>query len=149
MRAVIQRVKKANVTVESENIGEIKKGFVVLIGIDRDDDDSDIDYIVNKTVKLRVFEDSCGKMNRSIEQAGGQLLLVSQFTLQGDVRKGNRPSFTDAMPPNLAKPFYDKVISRFKQAFNAVQCGEFAADMDVMLINDGPVTILLDSKRKF
>jgi len=126
-----------------------KKVFLVLIGIENGDSKVDTDYIVKKTLNLRVFEDEDGKMNKSLKDIEGQILLVSQFTLLGDVRKGNRPSFIKAMPPNEAKGFYDACVDTFRSAYDKIECGQFAADMAVELVNDGPVTIMLDSRKKF
>ncbi len=149
MRVVIQRVKSASVSVEDNVVGKIEKGYLVLLGIEAGDEDSDLEFIVKKTINLRVFEDEDGKMNKSIKDIEGQILLVSQFTLLGDVRKGNRPSFKGAMEPMPAKEFYNKSVDAFEMAFGKIESGQFAADMQVSLINDGPVTIMLDSRKKF
>ena len=149
MRAVIQRVKSANVKTGGEIIGEINKGFMVLLGIEAGDTREDAEYIVKKTVNLRVFDDENGKMNKSISEVNGAILMVSQFTLLGDTKKGNRPSFVRAMPPESAEPFFEEIIAMFKAAYDRIDTGEFGADMDVALVNDGPVTILLDSRKVF
>jgi len=149
MRAVIQRVRQASVKVKGEVVGKIEKGFLVLLGIETDDSEKDTEYIVKKTTNLRVFEDEEGKMNKSIKDIDGDILLVSQFTLSGDTRKGNRPSYIGAMPPDTAKDFFDNVVKSFLDVYPKIQTGRFGAMMDVSLINDGPVTILIDSKKTF
>lgn len=149
MRGVVQRVKCARVTVENNIIGEIDNGILLLLGIGNDDSDKDLDYMVDKTVNLRIFEDDDGKMNRSIVDTGGSILAVSQFTLQGDARKGRRPSFIAAAPPEKAVPLYEAYIREIRNKGIKIETGEFGADMQVELINDGPVTILLDSKKIF
>lgn len=148
MRAVVQRVKSASVAVNGETVGRIEKGLLVLLGIEPADGDADIEYIVKKCTQLRIFEDAEGKMNRSVLDEGGALLLVSQFTLFGDVRKGNRPSFSTAAGPDIAIPLYEKTIRAFREKL-PTETGIFGADMQVQLVNDGPVTILLDSKKLF
>ena len=140
MRAVVQRVSEASVSIEGNVKGSIGRGFMVLLGVEDIDEQADLDYICEKLTGLRVFEDSEGKMNLSITDIGGEILLISQFTLFGDARKGRRPSFIKAARPEKAIPMRETV---------PVQCGEFGADMQVSLINDGPVTILLDSRRTF
>jgi D-tyrosyl-tRNA(Tyr) deacylase len=136
--------------VAGQTIGEIGRGFLVLLGIGRNDTDADSDYIIGKILSLRVFEDDAGKMNRSVTDIGGGILIVSQFTLHGDVRKGTRPSFSDAMPPADAERYYNRFMEKLRAATTLpVAGGKFAARMDVELVNDGPVTILLDSERKF
>ena len=149
MRAVIQRVSSASVSVDDSVTGEIGVGLLVLLGVGQGDTVADLDYIFQKTVGLRVFEDDQGKMNLSVEDVGGQLLVVSQFTLFGDVRKGKRPYFGEAAPPELANELYEAFVNRAKDAGIQVQTGVFQADMDVSLVNDGPVTIMLDSKKLF
>ena len=149
MRAVIQRVKSANVKVNDKIIGEIDKGFLVLLGIEKSDTNKDTEYIIKKTINLRVFEDEENKMNKSLKDINGAILLVSQFTLLGDMKKGNRPSFAKAMPHCEAKGFFEGVVDAFKAVYPKIKTGEFAAMMDVALINDGPVTILIDSKKTF
>lgn len=148
MRAVVQRVESASVTIDGRVNGEIGKGFMVLIGIDENDTDKDLDYICDKLTGLRIFEDEAGKMNRSIIDAGGEILLVSQFTLYGDARHGKRPSFIRAARPEKAIPLYEKAIAKLSGKVH-VETGIFGAEMKVQLINDGPVTILLDSERTF
>ncbi|SES97105.1 D-aminoacyl-tRNA deacylase [Anaerobranca gottschalkii] len=149
MRAVIQRVSRASVTVDGDKISEIGKGFLVLLGVGQDDGEGDISYIVDKITNLRVFEDENEKMNLSLKDIGGELLVVSQFTLYGDCRKGRRPSFSSAANPEEANRLYLEVCDRLRTQGFAVKQGKFAAMMDVELVNDGPVTILLDSKKNF
>lgn len=149
MRAVVQRVKQSSVTVDGNIVGEIDKGLTVLVGITHDDDEKDMNYIIDKVVNLRIFEDDQGKMNLSVKDVGGQILYVSQFTLYGDVRGGRRPSYTRAMGYDDAKKLYDRFIMLAKEKEVDVQCGEYGADMTVRIINDGPVTILIDSKKEF
>lgn len=145
MRALVQRVSRASVTVQGETVGEIGAGFVVLVGVSRDDDEADADYIVNKVAHLRVFADEQGKFNRSAMDVGAELLLISQFTLHADTRKGRRPSFVDAAPPTLAEPLFDRTVAKFRESGLRVATGVFQAHMMVSLINDGPVTIMIDS----
>jgi D-tyrosyl-tRNA(Tyr) deacylase len=147
MRAVIQRVSKASVSVEDKILSEIGQGLVVLLAVGAEDNRSDIDYIVDKTVNLRIFEKD-GKFDLSVLDVSGEILLVSQFTLYGDIRKGRRPSFTGACPPDTARDIYAAAAQRF-QALVPTKEGEFQAHMNVSLNNDGPVTILLDSKKTF
>lgn len=149
MRAVVQRVARAKVSVENETIGEIKQGLVVLLGVARDDKEADADYLVSKIVSLRIFDDEAGKMNRSLVDTSGGLLVVSQFTLYGDVRRGLRPSWIDAAAPETAKPLYEYFIKRTRALVGEVACGSFRSLMQVELVNDGPVTILLDSGKQF
>jgi len=149
MRAVIQRVKNASVKTDGTIIGEINKGLLVLVGIEEGDTREDAEHIVKKTVSLRVFNDEFGKINKSVEDVNGGILVVSQFTLLGDVKKGNRPSFIRAMAPEQAQPFFDEIIGMFKDAYSRIETGLFGADMDVSLLNDGPVTILVDSRKVF
>jgi D-aminoacyl-tRNA deacylase len=145
MRALLQRVTHASVTVDNEIVGQIGIGFLILLGIGHNDSDAQVKLLTDKIVHLRVFEDGEGKMNRSVLDIGGQILVVSQFTLYADMRKGRRPSFINAAPPALAEP----LVERFKQAIASynitVAGGVFGADMDVSLVNHGPVTIWLDS----
>ena len=148
MRAVVQRVLSASVAIGGTVKGEIGEGYLVLLGIEENDTEKDLDYIAEKLLGLRVFEDEAGKMNRSVLDAGGSIMLVSQFTLYGDARKGRRPSFIRAAKPEKAIPLYEAMIARLRAAL-PVETGEFGADMQVSLINDGPVTILLDSERTF
>ena len=149
MRAVIQRVKAASVSIEGKIISSIDMGLLILVGFHRDDKISDSDYIINKSIGLRIFEDAKGLMNLSVSDIGGEILVVSQFTLYGDSRAGKRPSFSTSMPSDEAAGFYDSFIKRFKESFDSLKCGVFGADMDVELINSGPVTILLDSSKIF
>lgn len=148
MRAVVQRVKRASVEVENKTVGSIGAGLLVFLGIAPGDTDDDVAYIVKKCTGLRVFEDEAGKMNRSALDIGGSILLISQFTLHGDARKGFRPSFSSAAPPDIAIPLYEKAIAAFRELI-PTETGVFGADMQVELVNDGPVTILLDSERLF
>ena len=147
MRAVIQRVKHASVTIDSQISGKIGKGLLVFLGIGESDTEKDLEYIEKKTAGLRIFSDENDKMNKNITDVQGSLLVVSQFTLYGDVRKGNRPSFTASMEPVKANVMYEKFISDMREKGLDVQHGEFGADMQVELLNDGPVTILLDSTK--
>ncbi|MBE0447058.1 MAG: D-tyrosyl-tRNA(Tyr) deacylase [Actinobacteria bacterium] len=147
MRAVVQRVSEASVSVSGKVLVEIGQGLVVLLAVGRGDTEDDIDYIVDKVSNMRIFERD-GKFDRSILDTGGEVLLVSQFTLYGDVRKGRRPSFTDAAPPDIARGLYEVALKRFNRVLPAKE-GEFQARMSVTIVNDGPVTILLDSKRVF
>lgn len=148
MRAVVQRVDRASVTIDGNVNGKIEKGFMVLIGIDEKDEQKDLDYICDKLMGLRIFEDEEGKMNRSIIDAGGSILLISQFTLYGDARKGKRPSFIRAARAEKAIPLYEAAIAKLSEKVH-VETGIFGAEMKVELVNDGPVTILLDSERTF
>ena len=148
MKAVVQRTARAGVSIDGETAGRIDRGLLVLLGIEPDDGEADIEYMVKKCSGLRIFEDENGKMNLSVQDVGGSILLVSQFTLLGDARKGNRPSFTGAAVPEKAIPIYERVISELAKRL-PVQTGVFGADMQVELVNDGPVTILLDSKRTY
>lgn len=145
MRLVIQRVTEARVTVEGNTTGEIGLGLVVLIGISREDGPAEIDYLLDKLWGLRIFPDENGKMNRNIVEAGGSLLLVSQFTLYGDCRKGRRPSFDRAAPPELALKIYERFVESARLGPVRVETGIFQASMALTLVNDGPVTILLES----
>lgn len=150
MRAVVQRVSHASVTVEGQRVGEIEAGLLVLLGAGAGDVQSDLEYIVDKLVNLRIFADDAGKMNRSVLDIGGGVLVVSQFTLYGDARKGRRPSFIDALEPGAAKALYEQSLVALRAAGVArVAAGVFAADMKVDLRNDGPVTLLLDSRKQF
>jgi D-tyrosyl-tRNA(Tyr) deacylase len=149
MRAVVQRVTRAKVTVDGEVVGEIRNGLVVLLGIARDDTKVEAAYLVDKIAALRVFDDDQGKMNLSVKDVGGGLLIISQFTLYGDVRRGLRPSWIDAAPPEIAEPLYDFFVRQTRSAIGNVATGKFQAMMQVELVNDGPVTILLDSKKLF
>jgi D-tyrosyl-tRNA(Tyr) deacylase len=149
MRAVLQRVTRASVRVGGETVGEIGAGLVVLLGVARDDEEADALYLVEKVLSLRVFEDADGRMNLSLAEAGGALLAVSQFTLYGDARKGRRPSWFDAAPPELARPLYEFFVAEARARGASVETGSFQAMMEVELVNDGPVTILLDSRKLF
>jgi len=149
MRAVVQRVMRAKVTVDDEVVGEIGNGLVVLLGIARDDTRVEAAYLVDKIAALRIFDDEEGKMNLSVKDVQGGLLIVSQFTLYGDVRRGLRPSWIDAAPPETAEPLYDFFIRQARAAIDNVATGRFQAMMKVELVNDGPVTILLDSQKLF
>ena len=145
MKFVIQRVTHADVVVDGNEIGRIGKGFMVLIGVSKEDDKAIADKMVDKMIKLRIFEDENGKTNLSLDDVGGELLLISQFTLYANCKKGNRPSFIDAGAPDDANALYEYIIERCKERVNVVERGEFGADMEVSLLNDGPFTIVLDS----
>ncbi|OGP73126.1 MAG: D-tyrosyl-tRNA(Tyr) deacylase [Deltaproteobacteria bacterium RBG_16_49_23] len=147
MRAVIQRVKSAEVLVDGRVSGKIGKGLLVFVGVARGDGEGDLSYLTTKLPDLRIFEDEAGKFNLSLREINGEMLVVSQFTLYGDCRKGRRPSFTEAEDPALARDLYEQFISRLREQNIPVQTGEFQARMEVHLVNDGPVTLLLDSKR--
>lgn len=149
MRIVVQRVREAAVEVDGEVVGRIGRGLLVLVGVAREDGMGDVGFIAAKIRDLRVFEDEDGKMNRSVMDTGGSVLLVSQFTLYGDARKGRRPSFDAAAPPELARALYEEVGRRLAGEGLTVATGRFQAPMQVSLVNDGPVTILLDSSRAF
>src|SRR5213594_2254463 len=149
MRAVVQRVTRAKVTVNDEVIGEIGNGLVVLVGIARDDTKVEAAYLVDKITNLRIFDDEDGKMNLSVKDVTGGLLIISQFTLYGDVRRGLRPSWIDAAPPEVAEPLYDFFVRQVKSVIDNVATGKFQAMMQVELVNDGPVTILIDSQKLF
>ena len=149
MRAVIQRVSCASVSIEGKTVSSISKGLLVLLGIGENDDNSDAVYLAEKTVGLRIFEDDEGRMNLSVSDINGEILVISQFTLYGDCRKGRRPSFIDAARPEKAIPLYEAYVSALTNTGLKVGTGVFQADMKVELINDGPVTILLDSKKSF
>lgn len=149
MRAVVQRVSAASVTVEGRKVGSIGPGLLVLLGVARGDTEKDGEYLAEKLAGLRIFEDEEEKMNRSVAQMGGSILLVSQFTLYGDVRHGRRPSFTQAAPPNEANRLYEDLAQKLRDKGMTVETGQFQAHMEVSLVNDGPVTILLDSGKSF
>lgn len=149
MRAVVQKVSSSKVTVDGEVIGKIEKGLMVLLGVTHDDTSKDVDYMVDKVTNLRIFEDENEKMNLSLKDVGGEILAVSQFTLYGDARKGRRPSFSDAARPEVANPLYEEFVEKIKSQGINVGTGKFGAHMMVDLTNDGPVTILLESKREF
>lgn len=148
MKVVIQRVSRASVSIGGAVRSSIQKGFVVLFGAGKDDTEADLDYIIKKVTGLRIFEDENGKMNLSLSDAGGALLVISQFTLFADTKKGNRPSFIHAGLPEPSKALYLKFIDRCRELGYTVGEGEFGADMDVSLVNQGPVTIIIDSKNK-
>ena len=149
MRVVIQKVKEASVKVEGMIISEMKKGLLVLVGIENEDVQEDIDYLVKKTVQLRVFDDDNGVMNLSVKDVDGEIIVVSQFTLQANTKKGNRPSYIRAAKPGFSIPMYEKFVIAIEQALGKkAGTGQFGAMMDVALINDGPVTIIIDSKQK-
>lgn len=149
MRAVVQRVTHASVTVAGETVGAIGPGLLVFLGVADGDGPADIEYVASKVAGLRVFRDEAGRMNRSVADTGGSVLVVSQFTLLGDVRRGRRPAFDGAAPPSRAHAIYEAFIGRLRTDGLTVACGQFQADMQVALVNDGPVTILIDSRRTF
>ena len=149
MRAVVQRVKSASVTVDGERVSEIGAGVLVFLGVAHEDTTKELEYIANKVANLRIFEDADGKMNCSLLETGGAALVVSQFTLYGDCRKGRRPSFINAARPEVANALYEAFITALEKRNVPTQGGTFQAMMDVQLINDGPVTILLDSAKNF
>jgi len=149
MKAVLQRVSRASVTVAGEVVGQIGRGILVLLGVEPDDTDEDARQLADRTIVLRIFDDADGKMNLSLEEIGGSLLVVSQFTLLGDCRKGRRPSFIGAAPPELAEKLYNTFIGAAGSRGITVATGRFRAMMDVELVNDGPVTLLLDSRKRF
>lgn len=149
MRVVIQRVREASVTIDGKVRSAIGKGLLILVGIEDTDNNVDIAWLVGKIVNLRIFSDEAGLMNLSIKESGGEILVISQFTLYASTRKGNRPSFIRAARPETAIPLYEDFVRRLSQADGiAVKTGEFGADMQVALVNDGPVTIIIDSKIK-
>jgi D-aminoacyl-tRNA deacylase len=149
MRAVVQRVKRAAVRVEDRTVGEIGGGLVVLLGIARIDREEDARYLLEKIASLRIFDDEAGRMNLSVVETSGALLVVSQFTLYGDVRHGRRPSWIEAAPPEVAEPLYEYFVTSARQLVRRVETGSFRRLMQVELVNDGPVTILLDSRKLF
>ena len=148
MRVVLQRVSHASVTVEENVIGQIQRGFLLLVGVTHDDAMEDMEYLVRKIVQMRIFEDEEGKLNRSIQDIGGEILSVSQFTLYADTKKGNRPSFSKAAPGDVALEMFEQFNGLLRETGIPVETGQFGADMKVELLNDGPVTILLDSKNR-
>ena len=149
MRVVVQRVSQSNVKVSGEIIGEINEGLMVLVSFVDEDNDTDLGWMTKKIINLRIFNDDEGKMNRSVQDVGGDILLISQFTLHGSTKKGNRPSFIKAAKPDFAKVMYEKFIKVLEQSLGKeIQTGEFGGDMKVSLINDGPTTIIIDSKIK-
>lgn len=147
MRAVIQRVSRAQVAVNGEIVGQIGPGLLVLLGVSRDDNEADAVYLAEKIAGLRIFDDEHGRMNRSVQEVGGSVLAVSQFTLYGDVRRGKRPSFDEAAPPENAKQLYEFFVEKIRSTGLRCETGRFQAMMQVELTNEGPVTILLDSKK--
>jgi D-aminoacyl-tRNA deacylase len=149
VRAVVQRVSEAAVRVEGREVSRIGPGLLVLLGVAQGDTEQDLAYLVDKVINLRVFADEAGHMNRSVLEAGGALLVVSQFTLLGDARKGRRPGFTDAAPPEEANALYRRFVDRARETGLRVEEGVFRATMDVSLVNQGPVTLLLDSRKLF
>lgn len=149
MKIVLQRVKEASVTIDGNKVGEIGKGYILLLGVSNDDTREIADKMIEKISRLRIFEDSEGKTNLSIDAVSGEVMVVSQFTLYADCRKGNRPSFINAGSPQLAEELYEYIKEKCKTVFGKVECGQFGADMKVSLINDGPFTLVLDSKELF
>ncbi len=149
MRIILQRVKEASVKVEGDVIGQIGEGALVLLGAGKEDTEHDVDYLVDKIVNLRIFEDEEGKMNLSVIDSGGEVLVVSQFTLYGDCRKGRRPSFDKAAPPEVAENLYELFVKKVRERGVKVETGKFRAMMDVHLVNWGPVTLMLDSSKLF
>ena len=148
MRAVVQRVTRADVRIHGEVVGEIQRGLVILLGVGNDDTEADADYLAEKIVALRIFDDAAGKMNLSLRDVSGGVLVISQFTLYADVRRGLRPSWSDAARPEVAEPLYKSFVEKLRSMVGTVATGSFRAMMQVELVNDGPVTILLDSQRK-
>ena len=149
MRVVVQRVSQSNVKVSGEVIGEIKEGLMVLVSFVDEDNDTDLGWMTKKIINLRIFNDDEGKMNRSVQDLGGDILLISQFTLHGSTKKGNRPSFIKAAKPDFANVMYERFIKVLEQSLGKeIQTGEFGGDMKVSLVNDGPTTIIIDSKDK-
>jgi len=146
MRIVLQRVKSASVDVSGETVGQIGSGLLILLGIARTDSQQDADYLADKIIHLRVFPDQAGRMNRSIMEIGGGLLVVSQFTLYGDCKRGRRPSFDEAAPPEKARELYEYFVNQLKSSNIMIETGVFQAEMEVHLVNDGPVTLILESK---
>ncbi|MEW5785981.1 MAG: D-aminoacyl-tRNA deacylase [Bacillota bacterium] len=149
MRAVVQRVRRAAVLVGGETVGAISAGLVVFLGVGRDDSDADCVYLADKIAGLRIFEDEAGLMNRPVQEAGGEVLVISQFTLYGDCRKGRRPGFSDAAAPEMAEQLYERFCEQLRGSGLTVATGRFQAEMLIPVENDGPVTILLDSKKLF
>ena len=149
MRAVIQRVKEAQVRIGNKTVGDIGKGLLVLLGVEHNDSLGDVQYLAAKTLELRIFEDDASKMNLSVQDIKGEIMVVSQFTLLGDCRKGRRPSFTDAAPPHHANELYEQFVSHISKSLLKVVTGEFQTMMEIHLVNNGPVTFILDSRKKF
>ena len=148
MRIVIQRAAQASVSIHEETVGQIEQGFLVLVGVEEADGQEDVDYLVRKTANMRIFEHEEGKMNISLKDTGGEVLSISQFTLHANTKKGNRPSFIDAAKPDHSLPLYEAYNEGLRKEGLTVETGEFGADMQVSLVNDGPVTIIIDSKDK-
>ncbi len=149
MRIVIQRVSEARVTVEERVVGSIQRGLLILVGVLADDTDADMEWLARKAVQLRIFDDDSAVMNLSVKDVGGEILAVSQFTLHASTQKGNRPSYSAAAPPDLARPLYERFMAVLAREFGKpIATGEFGANMQVSLVNDGPVTIAMDSRRK-
>ena len=148
MRAVVQRVVRADVSVDGRGIGAIGKGLLVLVGVEAHDTDADVAFLCRKLLTLRIFDDSMGRMELSVSDVNGELLLISQFTLFGDCRKGTRPSYSRAAPPDLAEKLYDQLVERVRLEGIPARTGQFRARMEVSSINEGPVTLILDSKKK-
>ncbi|MDM8219596.1 D-aminoacyl-tRNA deacylase [Limosilactobacillus mucosae] len=144
MRVVLQRVNHAAVSIDGETVGQIKKGYLLLVGLAPDDNDDQLDWMVHKIVNLRVFEDENGKLNRALADVAGEILSISQFTLYADVKRGNRPGFSKAAKPEIAEPLYDRFNEKLRAAGVHVETGRFGADMKVELENDGPVTIIYE-----
>lgn len=149
MKAVVQRVKESSVIVEGETVGRIGKGILILLGVEDEDNDKDVKYMAEKIANLRIFRDDSGKMNLSVKDIKGQALVISQFTLLGDCRKGRRPSYVKAARPEKAIPLYESFIAKMNEQDVPVEQGVFQAMMDVYLVNDGPVTLMIDSKKVF
>ncbi|SHN78886.1 D-aminoacyl-tRNA deacylase [Desulfitobacterium chlororespirans] len=149
MRSVVQRVTQASVTVEGEVVGRIGAGLLVLFGVGQGDTEADLSWMMDKIAGLRLFEDEEGKMNRSVQDVGGEILMVSQFTLYGDCRKGKRPSFSTAAPPEMARELFQQAVAKMRSYGLHVETGVFQAEMQVALVNDGPVTLLIDSAKNF
>lgn len=149
MRAVVQRVSEAKVIVEEKTVGAIKRGLLVFVGVGKNDTEEDCEWLADKVSGLRIFEDEDGKMNLSVKDINGEVLVVSQFTLYGDCRRGKRPSFTEAAPPDKGKTLYERFVELLREKGLRVETGKFRAHMHVHLVNDGPVTILLDSSKLF
>ena len=148
MRALIQRVSRASVVVDNITVGSIDRGILLLLGVGQGDDEKDLDYLERKILALRIFPDEAGKMNLSAQEIKGELLIISQFTLFADTRKGNRPSFIKAGAPEMAKSMYENLILRLRKSGLKIECGVFAADMSISLVNEGPVTIMIDTKEE-
>lgn len=149
MRVLIQRVSEASVTIDQIKYGQIEKGLLIFIGIENDDTDEDIEYLCRKIINLRIFDDANGVMNDSVLKTGGEIMVISQFTLHANTKKGNRPSYIEAAKPDVAIPIYEKFCKKLEaQSRKEIKTGEFGADMKISLINDGPVTIWIDSKSK-